>query len=518
MSAESAVRVDADRAPDAIDRIQQEISAAEQRGELDQRRAPILEALEAFLRSDVHSYCIPAHKTGRGVDEATREALGIAAFEGDAPMHHGLEDRTSSNGILTHAQSLAAAAFGAEHCMFSTNGSTLSVQMALVACARPGEEVLIGRNAHKSVIAGTVLSGIQPVWVDPVVDREARCTHAVTPEAVERALSEHPSARAVMVVSPTAFGAAADVAGLVEVSHRHGVPLLVDDAWGALFAFHPDLPPSPMSLGADLQISSYHKSLNGIMQCSVILTQGERIDQERLQLALDSWETSSTSVLLLASMDGARRQMATSGRALLDRTLDLARDAARRIRELPRLRVMGTELVGRPGVAGFDETKVVVDVADLGMHGFAAADWLWAQRRIGPELADHRHLIFLFTVADDEHSVDVLVRALADLVDHAGDRGATPPIASADELLAGAEYPVRPRDAFMGETENVPLADSVGRVAAEAVSPYPPGVPVLVPGQVVTQQIVDYLRQGVAEDMLVEGAADPSLEKLRVVA
>src|SRR3954452_18144565 len=357
------------RPPDAIDAVQQEIKAAEERGDRDHRRAPILQALEAFLQSDVASYSIPAHKLGEGVDEQTLEVLGQQPYRTDAPMHHGLEDRVSSNKILTHAQSLAADAFGADRCFFSTNGSTLSVQLALMACAKPDEEVIIGRNAHKSVISGVVLSGVTPVWVNPEIDTEHACSHTVTPEALEHTFTAHPNARAVMVVSPTYFGVAADIQGLADVCHRHDVPLIIDDAWGALFAFHPELPPSPLDAGADMVVASYHKSLNGIMQTSVISVKGERVDTERLQLAMDSWETTSTSVLLLASMDGARRQMALNGKELLDETLRLARRAAAEIGGLRRLKVMGPHLIGRPGVAGFDETKICVAVDDRGWSG-----------------------------------------------------------------------------------------------------------------------------------------------------
>src|SRR3954447_16723636 len=508
------------RPPDAIDLVQQEIRAAEERGDRDHHRAPILQALKAFMESEVTTFSIPAHKKGARIDDDTLEVLGKQPYLADAPMHHGLEDRVSSNKILTHAQSLAADAFGAEECLFSTNRSTLSVQLALLACVHPDEEVLIGPNAHKSFVSGVILSGAVPVWVNPEIDTEHACAHTVTPDALAKTLAAHPDARAVMIVSPTYFGVAADVEGLAGVCHRHGIPLLIDDAWGALFAFHPELPPSPLEAGADLSIASYHKSLNGIMQTSVISVKGDRVDMERLQLAMDSLETTSTSVLLLASMDGARRQMALHGKELLDETLKLARRASAEIGELRRLNVMGPHLVGRPGVAGFDETKICVDVRDLWMTGFEAADWLWAERRIGPELADHRHMTFLMTLGDDDDSVDRLVSGLRDLVAEADARGlqATPNIACAEQLLDGAEYVVRPRDAFLGTTKRVKLREAVGEVAAEPVSPYPPGVPVLIPGQRVTEVIVDFLERGVSEGMLIEGASDPSLGELRVVA
>jgi arginine decarboxylase len=506
------------RPSDRIDQAEQATKRAHERKELDQDCAPILEALGAYLETDVASYSIPAHKRGRGIDAETLAVVGREPYLVDAPMHHGLEDRTSSNQVLSHAQALAADAFGADECFFSTNGSTLSVQLGLLACAAPGEPVLIGRNAHKSVVSGLVLSGVDPVWVDPAIDVDHACSHTVTPEALEQAFAGAPAARAAMVVSPTPYGVAADIAGLAEVCHARGVPLVVDDAWGAAFAFHPHLPPSPLAAGADLEIASFHKSLNGIMQTSVIAVQGELVDRERLSLALDSFETTSTSVLLLASMDAARRQMARDGEQLLGQALRLARRAADEILGIGGYALLGREVRGRPGVAGIDETKLVVDLRELGMSGYEAADWLWAQRRIGPELADHRHLIFLITVGDDDHSVDRLVRGLDDLAAVARGRGPLAPNATADQLLEGAEYPVHPRDAFLGPTRRVALAEAAGEVAAEPVSPYPPGVPVLVPGQRITQTIVDFLRQGEAEGMSIEGASDPSLETVRVVA
>jgi arginine/lysine/ornithine decarboxylase len=507
----------AQRPSDRIDEAQDAIAAAERDGRLDQRCAPIVEALAAFLASQVASYSIPAHKHGRGIDAETLAVLGREPYLLDAPMHHGLDDRTSSKQVLAHAQSLAADAFGAEQCLFSTNGSTLSVQLGLLAIAQPGEQVVIGRNAHKSMVSGIVLSGVEPVWVETEVDEERACTHTVTAEAVARAFDQNPEARGAMVVSPTTYGAVADVRGLAEVCHERGVPLVIDDAWGASFAFHPELPPSALAEGADLQIASFHKSLNAIMQTSMLAVQGDRIDRDRLQLAMDSFETTSTSVLLIASMDAARRQMAVEGERLLGETLRLARRARTEIGALPGLDVFGLDLVGRPGVAALDETKIVVDLRSFGMTGYDAADWLWAEQRIGPELADHQHLLFLVTVGDDDHSVDQLVRGVRALAEHGAGAPPIPPVATAAQLLEGAEYPMHPRQALLGAARKVPLLEAVGELAAEPVSPYPRGVPVLIPGQRVTRAIVDFLHAGVGEGMLVEGAADPSLEQLRVV-
>jgi arginine decarboxylase len=510
---------DAPRTDDALALVQGRIAKAAEHGELDQRRAPLLEALEAFHECDPVSFSIPAHKAGRSLDEMTRAVLGDGPYRADAPMHKGLDDRVSSYRVQSFAQQLAAAAFGADEALFSTNGSTLSVQIAVMATTHPGEEVAVARNVHKSVISGLILSGAHPVFVDPVFDDEHSLAHAVTPEALDLVLDAHPEVKAMVAVSPTVAGVAADVAGLAETCHAHAIPLIMDDAWGADFTFHPELPPASMESGADLAVASFHKSLTGLMQTSIILVQGERIDMERLQLALDGFETTSTSALLVASMDAARRAMALHGAEHLGRALALSRRGGEEIGALPGIRLLGPELDGRPGVAGRDETKIIVDVTGLGISGFRAADWLYEHRRVGAEHHDLHHLMFLVTVADDEQTIDRLVAAMRDLAEAAPEIGDGPPLPSLPPVsqLVG-DYVMPPREAFLGTTRRVALADAPGEIAAEPVSPYPPGVPLLVPGQRVHDGHVEFLRKGLESGMFVEGVSDPSLEQLRVVA
>src|SRR5215217_9345884 len=326
---------------DALRTAQNRIAKAVEDGDLDQRRAPLLEALEAYHEVEPVSFSIPAHKAGRSLDEMTRAVLGNGPYRADAPAHKGLDDRVSSYKVQSFAQDLAADAFGAEQALFSTNGSTLSVQIAVLAATHPGQEVAVARNVHKSVISGLILSGAHPVFVDPVYDDEYAFSHTVTPEALDAALGEHPDAKAMVAISPTAAGVAADVKGLADVCHAHAIPLIMDDAWGADFSFHPALPPGSLESGADLAVASFHKSLTGLMQTSIILVQGEHIDMERLQLALDGFETTSTSALLVASMDAARRAMALHGQEHLGRALELSRRSAEAIGAIPGVRLVG---------------------------------------------------------------------------------------------------------------------------------------------------------------------------------
>src|SRR3954454_17599691 len=248
------------QAKDALAAAQQRIAKAAEDKDLDQRHAPLLEALRAYHESAPVSFSIPAHKGGGSLDALTREVLGEAPYRADAPAHKGLDDRVSSYKVQSFAQQLAADAFGAEQALFSTNGSTLSVQIAVLAATHPGQEVAVARNVHKSVISGLILSGAHPVFVDPVYDDEYALSHTVTPEALAAALDAHSGVTAMLAVSPTAAGVAADVAGLADVCHAHDAALIMDDAWGADFTFHPELPPGSLQSGADLVVASFHKS------------------------------------------------------------------------------------------------------------------------------------------------------------------------------------------------------------------------------------------------------------------
>src|SRR5215216_3053104 len=427
-----------DGAQDALRAAQDRIAKAVESGDLDQRRAPMLEALRAYHESDPASYSIPAHKGGRSLDEETRAVLGDGPYRADAPAHKGLDDRVSSYKVQSFAQQLAADAFGADQALFSTNGSTLSVQIAVLAATHPGQEVAVARNVHKSVISGVILSGAHPVFVDPVYDDEYALAHSVTPDALAKALDAHPRAKAMLAVSPTVAGVAADVAALAEVCHDRDIPLIMDDAWGADFTFHPEMPPGSMESGADLAVASFHKSLTGLMQTSIILVQGDRIDTERLELALDAMETTSTSSLLVASMDATRRELALHGEELIGRALQLARRAGEEIGAIEGVQLLGPQLDGRPGVFARDQTKVTFDVTGLGITGYQAADWLYEHRRIGAELHDMHHVMFLVTIGDDEHAIDALVagmRALADAAPEIGSGRDIPSLPPVERLV-----------------------------------------------------------------------------------
>ena len=422
------------------------------------------------------------------------------------------------HGVLQQAQELMADAVGAEHTFFSTCGSSLSVKSAMLAVAGPHEKLIVVRHAHKSVISGLILSGVRPVWVHPHWDGERHLAHPPGPDACGRRSRREPDAKGMLLVTPTDYGTCGDIAAIAEVCHEFDRPLIVDEAWGAHLPFHPDLPPWAMDANADLCVTSVHKMGSAVEQSSVFHLQGDRVDPTVLKPREDLLGTTSASSLVYATLDGWRRQMVEDGEKLLSTALSLAHRVRREIDELPGLRVMGErEFVGPDLAASLDPLKVVVDLSGLGISGYQAADWLRARKRVTVGLSDHRRIVAILTVADDDHTASVLVDALRELT-QAAERMKRP---SAIDLPRPDELELRtvmlPRDAFFGETEQVDVDKAVGRVAAEMISPYPPGAPALVPGEVITREVLDYLRSGLNAGMQLPDPADSDLESVRVV-
>jgi arginine/lysine/ornithine decarboxylase len=360
------------------------------------------------------------------------------------------------------------------------------------------------------------------VYVDPYYDEELEIAHGVIAEDLARTLDEHPEAKAAIVFTPTYYGTSTDVKALADVCHERDLPLVTDDAWALDHAFghHPEFPPSALSRGSDLAIGSVHKTLTGLSQTSVLSVGSDRIDAERLQLCFELEESTSTSGLLLSSIDGARAQFVREGTQLLDRavrTAQLLRD--RLAAEVPELRVIDpAALRRRPSVDAVDPTHVLIETASISLTGYQAVDWLRLERHVDIELVDHRRIMPLVTFAHDRDDVERFVGALRDLVSARGSHngGAVPSLPSRRQIRS--EAAMTPRDAFFAPAEPVPAEEAEGRISAELVTPYPPGIPAVAPGERYNRDNIAYLQEVVRAGGFVEGATDPTLSKLRVVA
>ncbi|MBR7677143.1 aminotransferase class I/II-fold pyridoxal phosphate-dependent enzyme [Streptomyces daliensis] len=485
---------------------------------MDHSAAPVLEALAHYQEADELPFTPPGHKQARGADPRVRAVLGDAVFHGDVLASGGLDDRRTRGAVLERAERLMADAVHAEHTFFSTCGSSLSVKAAMLAVAGPHEKLLVGRDAHKSVVSGLVLSGIHPVWVEPQWDEERRLAHPPSVASFEAAFAAHPDARGALVTSPTPYGTCADLAGIAEVCHRRGRPLIVDEAWGAHLPFHPELPTWAMDAGADVCVTSIHKMGSGLEQGSVFHLRGQLLDPAVLSSRADLLGTTSPSVLVYAGLDGWRRQMAQDGRRLLSHALELAADVREELEKTDGVHVNDRADFTGPGLADdLDPLPVVMDLSGLGISGYQAADWLRATHHLDVHVSDHRRINAQLTHADDRDTADALMRAVRDLAARAGEFHAPVPVAVPTPSGLRMEQARLPRDAYFGAVEDVPADEAVGRVAAEMITPYPPGIPTVLPGERLTAPVVRYLRTGADAGMNLPDARDSEVRTIRVM-
>lgn len=484
---------------------------------MDQNEAPLVEALAEYHRLDRYGFTPPGHRQGRGADPRVREVLGAQTFRSDVLASAGLDDRSSSGGYLKKAEQLMAEAVGADQAFFSTCGSSLSVKAAVLAVAAGKGDLLVSRDAHKSIVAGLVFSGIQPRWIQPRWDPQLHLAHPPSPADVEEMWERYPDAAGCLIVSPTPYGTCADLSAIAKICHARGKPLIVDEAWGAHLPFHEDLPTWAMDAGADICVVSVHKMGAGFEQGSVYHLQGDLVDPAHLSACADLLMTTSPNAILYSAIDGWRRQMVQHGSELLGNALALARRLRTDIEALPGIHVLEDELLAAESSHDLDRLQVLMDLSGLGISGYQAADWIRENCRIDMGLSDHRRIMATLSMADDDASAARLMEALHALVEAAPSMDTPPAVDLPSPHELELETVVLPRDAFFGATEDIPAREAIGRVAAEQITPYPPGIPAIIPGERINAAVVDYLETGLKAGMVLPDPADASLKTIRVL-
>lgn len=480
--------------------------------------APYLEAIVSYgFRGSVRFH-VPGHKGGTGADPGLRSAIGERALALDICQDIEGVDVGPSPTPYERAEQLAADAYGAGQTWFLTNGATQGNHAMCLALAKPGQHVLVQRNSHASVVDGLVLSGGMASFVTPEYDIELGMAHGVTPAAIDEALTREPDITAAFIVSPTYYGMAADIRGCAEVVHAHGAALVVDCAWGSHFGFHPALPESPLAQGADAMITSTHKIVGSLTQSAMLHVVGDgAIDPGEVARCVRLVRSTSPNSLLLASLDSSRRQLAAHGEALLDRTLAAAARARIAIDEIFGCSVVDGGMVGRPGIAGWDPLRIVIDVRGTGSTGYELAAELRAGYDIYVELATHATLVLVLGLGQPVEPLERFAHDFADTVRRLARPGEGPGIARPPAALEHQTV-VPIREAFLADGEVVPVDDAVGRISCESIAGYPPGVPTLLPGERVTAEVVEYLRTLTAAGARLHGAADPTFATVRVLA
>jgi len=482
---------------------------------VDQTRTPLFDALLAHAAKDPLQFHIPGHKKGVGMDPQFRAFLGDNALSIDLINIAPLDDLHQPSGAIFEAQRLAAEAFGADYTFFSVQGTSGAIQTMIMSVCGPGEKIIVPRNVHKSVMSAVIFAGARPVFLSPAMDEQLGIAHGVTTRSVRRALERHPDAKAVLVINPTYFGISANLKEIVELSHSYDVPVLVDEAHGVHIHFHEELPLSAMQAGADMAATSVHKLGGSLTQSSVLNIRGRRVNPKRVQAILSMLTTTSTSYLLLASLDAARRSLAMNGRAMAERAIGLARFARERINAIPGLYCFGNDILGGEATFDYDPTKLTIHVRRLGITGYDAEKRLRERYNIEVEMSDMYNILCIVTPGDTEDTIRALLDALHGIA--AEQAGAAE---MKNVIVKNPKIPtlaLSPRDAFYAETESVPLAEADGRIIAEFIMVYPPGIPILLPGEVISQENIDYIVEHVEIGLPVQGPEDKTIRNVKVI-
>jgi arginine decarboxylase len=465
--------------------------------------APLLDGwLRVTARIEAGDFipmAVPGHKQ--------RQDLTGAVNIGDAPLYGGVDSIKHADVPRADAERRAAALWGADWCRFSVAGSTHGNQALALAVGSPGREIIVTRILHRSLLLGLVLAGLRPVWVRPEVDLATGLPAAVSVDTVRTALKEHPDACGVFLGEPSYVGTIGDLPGNAAAAHEAGVPLLVDAAWAAHLGFHPDLPPHAIAAGADGMVTSAHKALPAYSQGAIVLARTERFNKARLDRAFEATHTTSPAGSIMASIDAARALLARDGEELCARLLGLVALAKARLREVP-----GVGVLDGPGV---EPTKLVALIAGTGTQGYTIENDLVA-RGMPVESADRDTVVPIITLADEERHVHAFLDVLIASIERHRTTPRQPGVAASWTVVP--EVVMSPRDAFFADNETVPANAAVGRVSAELIAPYPPGVPVLAPGELITAEAIDSLREVKADGGRIAYAADPSLETFQVIA
>jgi arginine decarboxylase len=480
-----------------------------------QLRTPLFTKLKEHAGRNPVQFHIPGHKKGQGTDPEFRDFIGPNALSIDLINIEPLDDLHHPHGVIREAQELAAEAFGADYTFFSVQGTSGAIMTMVMSVLSPGDKIIVPRNVHKSVLSAIILAGGRPIFVHPEMDERLGIAHGITACQVEKALQRHPDSKAVLVINPTYYGVAGNLKEIVDRVHERGIPVLVDEAHGVLTHFHERLPISAMDAGADMAATSVHKLGGSLTQSSVLNVKAGLVNPRRVQSIISMLTTTSTSYLLMASLDAARRYLAVHGREIIERTLGLADLARKRINEIPGLLCVGREWLGSDALYDLDETKLLIHLKNLGITGHDAERWLREHHNIEVELSDLYNILCLITPGDTEETVGQLITALEDLSRHFYDPDRRTEIRI--HLPEIPELVLSPREAFYSETVSIPFEESAGRVIAEFIMIYPPGIPVLLPGERITEDNIAYIREHIRAGLPVQGTEDPTIRTVRVI-
>ena len=479
--------------------------------ELDQNRAPIYEALQKFRQMRVVPFDVPGHKHGRGNPELT-EFLGQQCVGVDVNSMKPLDNLCHPISVIREAEMLAADAFGAADAFLMVGGTTSSVQTMVLSTCKRGDKIILPRNVHRSVINALVLCGAIPVYVNPEVDHRLGISLGMKREQVAKAIAKHPDAKAVLVNNPTYYGICSDLKAIVKMAHDAGMYCLADEAHGTHFYFGEGMPVSAMEAGADMAAVSMHKSGGSLTQSSLLLV-GPRMNPGYVRQIINLTQTTSGSYLLMSSLDISRRNLAQRGKAVFRKVMDMAEYAREEINAIGGYYAFGRELINGDSVYDFDPTKLSVHTRDIGLAGIEVYDILRDEYDIQIEFGDIGNILAYLSIGDRPQELERLVSALAEI----RRRYQKDPSGLLNQEYIDPEVVASPQEAFYAEKKSLPIDDTEGMVCSEFVMCYPPGIPILAPGERITRDILDYIRYAKEKGCSMTGPEDPDILRLNVL-
>lgn len=477
-----------------------------------QMSAPIYQALEAFKKKRVVPFDVPGHKRGRGNPELV-QLLGEKCVSLDVNSMKPLDNLGHPVSVIREAEELTADAFGADHAFLMVNGTTSAVQTMILAVCKANEKIILPRNIHKSVINALVLCGAIPIYVDVKVNHKIGIALGVTVDAMKKAMDENPDAKAVFLNNPTYYGICSNLKAITQLAHERGMKVLVDEAHGTHLYFSDELPMSAMEAGADLAAVSMHKSGGSLTQSSILLC-GHGFDAEYVRQIINLTQTTSASYLLLSSLDISRRNLALRGKESFEKVARMAEYARSEINSIGGFYAYGKELIDNDSVFDFDVTKLSVYTRGMGLTGIEVYDLLRDEYDIQIEFGDIGNILAYISIGDRMQDIERLVGALEDIVsEYSKDEG--------DQFCGDFIQPevvCSPQKAFYSDKEQLLLSETAGRICGELVMCYPPGIPILTPGERITKEIIDYISFAKEKGCSLQGTLDPMVERISVIA
>ena len=477
-----------------------------------QKRTPVYEALEKFKKQRVVPFDVPGHKRGRGNPELVK-LLGEKCVNLDVNSMKPLDNLCHPVSVIREAEKLAAQAFGADHAFFMVGGTTSSVQSMVLSACQAGQKIILPRNVHKSVINALVLNGAIPVYVNPQVDSKLGIALGMEVDEVKKAIEENPDAVCVLVNNPTYYGICSDLKSIVELAHKHNMLVLVDEAHGTHFYFSDELPISAMEAGADMAAVSMHKSGGSLTQSSLLLV-NKTVNWEHVSQIINLTQTTSGSYLLISSLDISRRNLALRGKESFEKVKEMAEYARQEINEIGDYYAYGKELINGTSIYDFDVTKLSIYTRDIGLAGIEVYDLLRDEYDIQIEFGDISNILAYISIGDRIQNIERLIGALADIK-----RLYSKPSAGMMSMeYISPKVCVSPQKAFYAKKKSVPLKETEGMICGEFVMAYPPGIPILAPGELITKEIIEYICYAKEKGCSMQGTEDSNMEYLQVLS